>query len=124
MEGVDRMRSGSVDRPELSQRLSEIVAEILELTPSEVVEDARLVEDLDADSLDILEMVVALEDEFDLTLNDGEVKTLMIELARFLPNEQVVPDSATEEELIELGRQLTVGTVVDFISHKLGAGIE
>lgn len=113
-----------MDRPELSQRLSEIVAEILELTPSEVVEDARLVEDLDADSLDILEMVVALEDEFDLALNDGEVKTLMIELARFLPNEQVVPDSATEEELVELSRQFTVGTVVDFIGHKLGAGIE
>jgi acyl carrier protein len=113
-----------VNRSELSQRLSEIIAEILELTPQEVVEDARLLEDLDADSLDILEMVVALEDEYDLSLNDGEVKTLMTELARFLPDDHVVPENATEEDLMELGRQFTVGTVVDFISHKLAAVVE
>jgi acyl carrier protein len=52
-----------VDRSEALQVLRETAAEILAVDPNAVVEDARFQEDLEADSLDMIELVMALEDK-------------------------------------------------------------
>ena len=41
----------------------------------QVTKEARFVEDLDADSLDLAELVMELEEEFDITVEEEELKT-------------------------------------------------
>jgi acyl carrier protein len=52
------------------------VAEILGLPKEQVDRRSRLVEDLGADSLDIIEMVMELEEEYDLTIPETDLKRL------------------------------------------------
>lgn len=56
------------------EKLQEIVADKLGVDASEVVETARFKEDLDADSLDLFEVVMALEDEFGVTISNEDVE--------------------------------------------------
>ena len=52
------------------ERLQKIVVEQLGVEPSQVVPSASFVEDLNADSLDLVELIMAIEEEF----SDGEQK--------------------------------------------------
>ena len=55
----------------LMERVQEVVAEKLSVDETEVVPDASFTEDLNADSLDLVELIMALEEEFstdDVTL--------------------------------------------------------
>ena len=55
----------------LMERVQEVVAEKLSVDESEVVADASFTEDLNADSLDLVELIMAFEEEFstdDVTL--------------------------------------------------------
>nr|WP_082238518.1 MULTISPECIES: acyl carrier protein [Lachnospirales] len=56
------------------EKLQEIVADKLGVDASEVVETARFKEDLDADSLDLFEVVMALEDEFGVSISNEDVE--------------------------------------------------
>ena len=47
-----------------------IIVEKFELQPEEVTENARFVDDLGADSLDITEVIMALEEEFGIDIDD------------------------------------------------------
>ncbi|HNR31452.1 MAG TPA: acyl carrier protein [Candidatus Hydrogenedentes bacterium] len=47
-----------------------IIVEKFELQPEEVTENARFVDDLGADSLDITEVIMALEEEFNIDIDD------------------------------------------------------
>lgn len=47
-----------------------IIVEKFELQPEEVTESARFVDDLGADSLDITEIIMALEEEFSIDIDD------------------------------------------------------
>lgn len=66
-----------MDRSEALQVLRETAAEILAVDPKAVVEDARFQEDLEADSLDMIELVMALEDKFVIRVPQGEVKNII-----------------------------------------------
>ena len=57
-------------------RVKEIIAENLGVDGAKVVESASFVDDLGADSLDMVEMVMALEEEFGLEIPDGEAEKL------------------------------------------------
>ncbi|MGH9182965.1 MAG: acyl carrier protein [Acidimicrobiales bacterium] len=48
--------------------------EVLQVSPEQVTKDARFGDDLDADSLDLAELVMALEDEFDITVEEEELE--------------------------------------------------
>ncbi len=61
---------------ELKQRLIEIVSTQLGVESEEVVPDARILDDLGADSLDVVELVMSLEEAFDLTVPDEDVEAL------------------------------------------------
>ena len=60
----------------LLEDIKEVVVEQLSVNPDEVKEDAKFVEDLGADSLDQVELIMALEDEFDLKIPEEEAEKL------------------------------------------------
>ena len=53
-----------------AERVKKIVAENLGVEPEKVTEDASFIDDLGADSLDIVELVMAFEEEFDVEIPD------------------------------------------------------
>ncbi|NCR14663.1 MAG: acyl carrier protein [Microcystis aeruginosa LL13-03] len=73
-------------------RVQKVVVEQLDVEPEKVTPEASFANDLQADSLDVVELVMALEEEFDIE----------------------IPDEAAEQ--ID-----TVGKAVDHISEKVGA---
>ena len=54
----------------LEDRIAEIIVEQLGVSREEISPDASFVEDLGADSLDIVELVMAMEEEFDVEIPD------------------------------------------------------
>jgi acyl carrier protein len=48
--------------------------EVLHVEPEKVTPDARFGDDLDADSLDLVELVMALEEAFDITVEESELE--------------------------------------------------
>jgi len=61
----------------IEAKVKEIVMDKLNVTAEQVTEDASFVEDLGADSLDQAELVLALEDEFNLQISDKESENLL-----------------------------------------------
>ena len=55
----------------------EVVVEQLSVDAGEVKEDSKFVEDLGADSLDVVELVMALEEKFDIEIPDDEAEKTM-----------------------------------------------
>jgi acyl carrier protein len=55
-------------------RFRRCAVEILAVEASQVVPDARFGDDLDADSLDLVELVMALEEEFDISVDEAELE--------------------------------------------------
>ena len=60
----------------IEQRVKEIVVEQLGVNADQVTPDAKLIEDLGADSLDAVELVMALEEEFGNEIPDAEAEKL------------------------------------------------
>ncbi len=58
------------------EKLQEIVADKLAVDAAQVVETARFKEDLEADSLDLFEVVMALEDEFGVAISNEDVEKI------------------------------------------------
>ena len=56
--------------------IREVVVEQLGVNADEVKEDAKFVEDLGADSLDVVELVMALEEKFDIEIPDDEAEKI------------------------------------------------
>src|ERR687890_466195 len=66
-------RSKQMDRAEAFAILKEAAVEVLAVDPSAVTEEARFKEDHDADSLDLVEFVMALEERFDISVLEDRV---------------------------------------------------
>lgn len=60
----------------VADRVKEIVVDQLGVNPELVTTEAKFIEDLGADSLDTVELVMALEEEFDLSIEDDEAEKL------------------------------------------------
>ena len=58
------------------ERLTEIIAQQLGVDADNVTPDASFMEDLGADSLDTVELVMALEEEFDLEIPDSDAEKI------------------------------------------------
>lgn len=58
------------------EKIKEIIGEQLGVDESEVTMEASFIEDLGADSLDIVELVMALEEEFDLVIPDEDAEKI------------------------------------------------
>lgn len=57
-------------------KLKEIIVEQLAVDPERVKPEASFIDDLGADSLDIVELVMAMEEEFDLEIPDEDAEKL------------------------------------------------
>lgn len=60
----------------VEDKVKEIIVEQLGVDPSEVTMEASFINDLGADSLDTVELVMALEEEFNLEIADEEAEKL------------------------------------------------
>ncbi|MGH9006044.1 MAG: acyl carrier protein, partial [Acidimicrobiia bacterium] len=63
-----------MERAEAFIILKEAAVEVLAVDPSAVTEEARFKEDLDADSLDLVEFVMALEERFDISVPEEDLE--------------------------------------------------
>ncbi len=61
----------------VEERVKKIIAEQLGVEEDEVVPEAHFVEDLGADSLDTVELVMALEEEFEIEIPDEDAEKLL-----------------------------------------------
>ena len=61
----------------IEQRVKEIIVEQLSVTADQVTPEAKFIEDLGADSLDIVELVMALEEEFGNEIPDEQAEKLL-----------------------------------------------
>ena len=59
-----------------SERLKKIIVDQLGVDESEVVPSASFVEDLNADSLDLVELIMSLEEEFKLQISDEDAEKI------------------------------------------------
>ena len=66
-----------MDRSEVSERLTGVLVSELGLDASKIKDDAHFEEDLDVDSLGVVELLMALEDEFDVKIPDEEAESIM-----------------------------------------------
>ena len=60
----------------IEQRVKDIIVEQLGVNADQVTSDAKFIEDLGADSLDTVELIMALEEEFGLEVPDEEAEKL------------------------------------------------
>jgi acyl carrier protein len=61
---------------DVAAKVKEIIVEQLGVTPEQVTPEASFIEDLGADSLDTVELVMALEEEFDIQIPDEEAEKI------------------------------------------------
>lgn len=80
-----------MQREEIFTTIKDLAVEVLGVDATKVNDEARFKEDLDADSLDIVEFVMGMEDKFDIELPETEVEGIA-----------------------------TVGQAVDLVASKLG----
>src|SRR5688500_17846546 len=90
-EAKKTRKRGSMDRAEIETRVKKVLAEQLAVDEQQVVPDARFAEDLNADSLDLVEAVLALEEEWSIEIPEDEMESVK-----------------------------TVGQAVDLVASKLG----
>lgn len=56
------------------ETFKQCAVEVLQVTPEQVKLEARFADDLDADSLDLVELVMALEEKFDINVDESELE--------------------------------------------------
>ena len=59
------------------ERLIKAVADVLDLDPATITADSKFVDDLGADSLDVLEIVMGIEEEFGIQVPTDEAQSIV-----------------------------------------------
>ena len=58
------------------EKLQEIIAEVLNLEPDDITMGATFVDDLGADSLDIFQIIMGIEEDFDIEIDNEEAEKI------------------------------------------------
>ena len=75
LQGTDKTKE-KLKMASIEERVKQIVAEQLGVDEDQVTEDAAFMDDLGADSLDTVELVMALEEEFDIEISDEDAEKI------------------------------------------------
>ncbi|MHB1534397.1 MAG: acyl carrier protein [Acidimicrobiales bacterium] len=63
-----------MDQDEAFDKFRQCAVEVLQVDPAKVTKTARFADDLDADSLDLVELVMALEEQFAISVDESELE--------------------------------------------------
>jgi acyl carrier protein len=66
----------AASRDEVFERIKEVLSERLSVEETDITEEANFQEDLDADSLDLVEMIMELEDQFGIKIPDEDAQKI------------------------------------------------
>ena len=66
----------AASREEVFERVKEVLSEQLGVDDAEINEEASFQEDLDADSLDLVELIMELEDQFGIKISDDDAQKI------------------------------------------------
>jgi acyl carrier protein len=66
----------AASREEIYERVKDVLSEQLGIEETEVTEEANFQEDLDADSLDLVELIMELEDQFGIKISDEDAQKI------------------------------------------------
>lgn len=58
------------------EKLQDLIADQLDVDKDKITEDANIQEDLGADSLDVVDLIMAIEEEFDIEIPDEDVENI------------------------------------------------
>ena len=58
------------------EKIKQIIVDQMGVDPDKVTEDASFIEDLGADSLDIVELIMTFEEEFDMEMSDEDAEKI------------------------------------------------
>ena len=74
----------------IEQKVKEIIVEQLSVNAEQVTPEAKFIEDLGADSLDIVELVMAFEEEFGVEVPDSDAEKLLTvgDVAKYIEDKQ------------------------------------
>lgn len=59
------------------EKLKQVIAEVLNVDPEEITMETTFVEDLGADSLDIFQIIMGIEDAFDIEIDNEEAEKIV-----------------------------------------------
>ena len=59
------------------EKLQEIIAEVLNVDPEEITMDTTFVDDLGADSLDVFQIIMGIEEEFDIEISNENAEKIV-----------------------------------------------
>ncbi len=79
-----------MDEAAILDKIKDVVADKLDADPADVVESASFIDDLGADSLDVVELIMGLEDEFGIEISDEEAEGIRTvgDALRFINDKQ------------------------------------
>lgn len=74
----------------IEEKIKDIIVEQLSVNAEQVTPDAKFIEDLSADSLDVVELIMAFEEEFDVEVPDEEAEKLLTvgDVIRYIEDKQ------------------------------------
>lgn len=62
---------------DIAERVKSIISEQLKIKSEKIIEEAKIMDDLGAESLDMVELIVMLEEDFDIKILDEEAKKII-----------------------------------------------
>ncbi|MGB3346736.1 MAG: acyl carrier protein [Candidatus Humimicrobiia bacterium] len=66
-----------MERDEIFEKLKKVITDVLDIEEEKILFESKFLEDFGADSLDIVEMVMAIEEEFNIEIPDEDVEKVL-----------------------------------------------